>query len=258
MEGKIEKVNLFNLLQLLQMEKRSCQLAIPMNGAVGTLHIDSGQLIDAVYKQEPPESSAYQILQQPVVDVTITAAQKKRKRTIHHSLDHILMESVRRQDERRHAQQAGQEEAQSSKSSTLGNTQSRQENLNSKKENSMDSIKQVLANAMEIEGAIGVALVSLESGMSLGSTGSGLNLDMEVAAAAITSVVQAKIRAIKDLNLKGEHIEDILVTLSNQYHLIRIIESDENLFLYIVLNRKQANLGMARHKLSTLESDIRI
>lgn len=113
-----------------------------------------------------------------------------------------------------------------------------------------------LNQVMEIKGAIGACLVDTETGMTLGSEGSG-QLDLEVAAASNTEVVRAKREAIKALGL-NEKIEDILMTLSSQYHLLRTLGKEESLVMYVVLDREKANLAMARHKLAAIEKDLQV
>ncbi|MCQ4040474.1 hypothetical protein ACFOSC_29075 [Streptantibioticus rubrisoli] len=117
-----------------------------------------------------------------------------------------------------------------------------------------------LKDAMSsIDGAVGVALVDYNSGMALGTLGGGAELDLNVAAAGNTDVVRAKLRAIEMLNL-GDSIEDILITLGSQYHLIRPLtsRSGKGLFLYLALDRNRANLAMARHQLRRIESDLEV
>jgi hypothetical protein len=116
-----------------------------------------------------------------------------------------------------------------------------------------------LKEAMEIDGALGVALVDYGSGMALGTLGGGRYLDLEVAAAGNTEVVRAKMRALEALKL-DEKIDDILITLSGQYHIIRPLTSRDGggLFLYLALDRERANLAMARHRLRTIESALAV
>jgi hypothetical protein len=120
------------------------------------------------------------------------------------------------------------------------------------------NIDAALKEAMTISGAVGVALVDYESGMSLGALGGGDWLNLEVAAAANTEVVRSKLRVISALAL-NDSIEDILITLRRQYHLIRLLESAKGnmtLFLYLVLDRERANLALARHYLKQIEADL--
>jgi hypothetical protein len=79
--------------------------------------------------------------------------------------------------------------------------------------------------------------------------------DVEVAASGNTGVVVAKMKVMQQLGLKSE-IEDILITLSDQYHLIRPLKVVPNLFLYLAIDRKKGNLGMARHQLTVIEKDL--
>ena len=120
------------------------------------------------------------------------------------------------------------------------------------------NIEAALKEAMNIDGALGASLVDWESGMSLGAVGGGKYLDLDVAAAGNTEVIRAKMRTMEALRL-DDHIEDILITLSKQYHLIRLrksARSDQGLFLYLVLDRSKANLALARHQLKRLEGEI--
>ena len=118
-------------------------------------------------------------------------------------------------------------------------------------------IETSLKQAMEIDGALGVALVDYESGMALGSLGGGRYLNLEVAAAGNTEVVRAKMRTMASLELNDE-IEDVLITLGRQYHLIRLLSSNRSasLFMYLALDRSKANLAMARHQLRQIENSL--
>ncbi len=122
----------------------------------------------------------------------------------------------------------------------------------------MMNIDTALKEAMSIAGAVGVALVDYESGMSLGTSGGGEWLDLDVAAAGNTEVVRSKLRVMSSLAL-NDTIEDILITLHRQYHLIRLMNSSRNsLFLYLVLDRERANLALARHYLKRIEADLQV
>lgn len=115
-------------------------------------------------------------------------------------------------------------------------------------------IEKTLAEIMTINGAMGVALVDLTSGMALGKAGS-TGLDMDVAAAGNSEVVKSKLKVMRDLGIRGD-IEDILITLQSQYHLIRPLGSDSTLFLYVILNKDTANLALARRQLSKSEAGL--
>ncbi|MFF3327016.1 hypothetical protein [Streptomyces sp. NPDC002889] len=124
----------------------------------------------------------------------------------------------------------------------------------------MASVETSLKEAMtSIEGSLGAALVDYTSGMALGTLGGGKDLDLSVAAAGNTDVIRAKTRTMEHLGLKDD-IEDVLITLGGQYHLIRLLKSrgGNGLFLYLVLDKTNANLAMARHQLKRIEAELEV
>jgi hypothetical protein len=101
---------------------------------------------------------------------------------------------------------------------------------------------------------LGAALVDFESGLCLGVAGNP-GFDLELAAAGKTEVVRAT-KLIRDkLGLK-DRIDDILITLTGQYHMIRMVGS--SMFLYMALDRRRSNLALARKELATIDRDLEI
>lgn len=119
----------------------------------------------------------------------------------------------------------------------------------------MANVSVALDSLMKLEGAMAAAVVDSKSGMALGTIGGGINL--EVAAAGNCEVVRSKEKVMANLGLKDK-IEDILISLGSQYHLIRPVSTAPNLFFYLVLNREKANLAMARHKLTQAEGEVEV
>ncbi len=118
----------------------------------------------------------------------------------------------------------------------------------------MNNIDRALDMAANIKGAFAIALVDYDSGMTLGSRGGSAEFDLDVAAPGNSEVVRSKMEVMQKLGLR-DVIEDILITLNTQYHLIRPINGapEDKLFFYLVLNRAQANLAMARRDLRVIE-----
>ncbi|WP_431261328.1 hypothetical protein ACQ859_05740 [Roseateles chitinivorans] len=112
-----------------------------------------------------------------------------------------------------------------------------------------------MANAMKIDGALSAALVDYRSGMCLAQAGTGVNLDL--AAAGNTQVIRAKLQTMESLGLR-KGIDDILITLTDQYHLIKLMSNNTGLFLYLVLDKAKGNLALARYKLTDIERALQL
>ncbi len=117
----------------------------------------------------------------------------------------------------------------------------------------MANIKQTLDELMTLDGAMCAAVVDSASGMMLGSAGSGV--DLEVAAAGNTEVIRSKMKTMRSLGL-NDVIEDILITLGKQYHILRPSARKDGVFIYFVLDKQRANLAMARRKVLAVDTDM--
>ena len=117
----------------------------------------------------------------------------------------------------------------------------------------MANLNESLQDLMTLDGALCAAVVDYNSGMLLGSIGSGV--DLELAAAGNTEVVRAKMKTMKSLGL-NDSIEDILITLGKQYHILRPAEKINGIFIYYVLDSGRANLALARRKIADVESKL--
>ncbi len=120
----------------------------------------------------------------------------------------------------------------------------------------MSDIQKGLTELMSIDGAIGVSLVDSSSGMVLGYLGGG-EIDLELAAAGNSEVIKAKMDTMESLKI-NEKIEDILITLNTQYHIIRPMANQNELFIYMILDKKKGNLALARRKVQSIEENLTI
>lgn len=111
-----------------------------------------------------------------------------------------------------------------------------------------------VSQMLNVDGALAAAVVDFDSGMLLAGGGSAA-IDLEIAAAGNTEVMRAKMKTMKMLGLKDE-IEDILISLGRQYHLIRPLQRHNGLFLYSVLDKSKSNLALARRSLVDVEREM--
>ncbi|MCC9062107.1 MULTISPECIES: hypothetical protein [Flavobacterium] len=105
-----------------------------------------------------------------------------------------------------------------------------------------------------INGFIAVSVTEVETGMSYSSLSLNPNFDPELASAYNLEVVKAKLSAIKALGL-DQKINDILITLTDQIHIIDVSE-DGKYFIYLAVDSTKANLGLTRATLSKFKKDI--
>jgi hypothetical protein len=98
--------------------------------------------------------------------------------------------------------------------------------------------------ASEIPGFIAASLVDLDSGMTLGARSSRGDFDLTAASAYNSEMVKQKLKIVRALNLRTT-LEDMLLTLGDQIHLIMLVTPTS--FVYLAADRASSNLAIVRN-----------
>jgi len=249
-QGALGGITLAGLLQLLEMEQRSCTVRVFAHGRAGQICIDRGRVVRSTQAAHRGVEALQRILRwdEPAIELGPLRAVEAEAEPM--SLQAALLEAARVDDEIQRDEELVFE-AEPSTPHESSNPQHRDHDR-VKEEQTMANIEQAITSAMSIQGCIAVALVDYESGMCLGSKANGFPI--EVAAAGNTEVLRAKLRVMADLGIEGR-ISDVLITLDTQYHLLLPLRQG-TLFLYMAIDRRTGNLAMARHKLTAVEKDL--
>jgi len=114
----------------------------------------------------------------------------------------------------------------------------------------INNVDNLLDDIMTIKGALAASLIDWDSGMTLGMKSRG-NFDIELASAGNSEVLKAKMATIKSLGFSSE-IKDILITLSDQIHIITVVKDQPELCLYVAVDSANSNLALARNKMNAV------
>jgi len=99
----------------------------------------------------------------------------------------------------------------------------------------------------DASGFIAASLVDLESGMTLAVKAVRSDFDLTAASAYNSELVKQKLKIMQTLGLNGG-IEDMIITLTDQIHLIKMV--NKATFLYLAVDRSQSNLAIVRSAVS--------
>lgn len=95
----------------------------------------------------------------------------------------------------------------------------------------------------DANGFIAASLVDLDSGMTLAVKSLRSDFDLTAASAYNSELVKQKLKIMRTLGLQGG-IEDMLISLTDQIHLVKLV--GPNTFLYLAVDKKQSNIAIVR------------
>ena len=119
----------------------------------------------------------------------------------------------------------------------------------------MSNVTESLKGLVELAGARSAALVDSTTGMVLGHAGSDSNL--EITAAANTEVVRAQLKSLGTLG-SSDAIDDIIITMSTQYDIIRPLAANPSIFLFLAMDKNKSNMALARYKVAECDQQLQL
>ena len=275
--GAISVQTLPDIVQLYVLSSATGRLSIKHQSDEGQIWFDHGAIHHAVTRHARGDEAVYEVMSWSGGEFSMGGGMRTAERSVTSNWQALLMESCRRVDETRRDESSSHTDwtqapppptpaAEAELDKLFEDFGAREAKVAApdpqepqRHQESLEinmNIKESLAKLNQIDGFVGAALCDSESGMLLGQEGGG-SINMEVAAAGNTEVVKAKRKTMGNLGLK-ETIEDILITLTKQYHLIRPLRGRPTLFFYVALDRGRANLAMARIALADVEKELTV
>ena len=116
------------------------------------------------------------------------------------------------------------------------------------------SFKEKFKTIMDLDGIIAAAIVDVNLGMPIIQESKN-NINLDSYCAYMVEVVKSHKNFLSQLKI-NDKIEDIVINLDNNYHIVTFILKQDNLFIYVILDKNGSNLGMTRLVLMKIEEEL--
>ncbi len=251
LSGSIGQAEFADLVQMFVFGQASGRLEIRQNERRGEIWFESGRIVYASCRGLEGEAAFYEMMTWKSGQFALSRGEGQAPgANINSGWQHLLLEGARRIDDGDrgfdegdldHELDCWNDDSVESKGSVIGMSSAR-------------IIEESLFVLSMLDGFIAACCVDRQTGALLGSRGGGV-LDLEAEAAGNAELLRAKHDSVATPGI-DDKVEDILITLAKQYHLIRPLGAVDGRFIYLVLDRKRSNLGLARHKLAVAERNL--
>jgi hypothetical protein len=242
--GRLSGVSLPSVVQVLQMEQRTCRLRVRANAAMGELFVRNGALVHASLRKMPPLDAALELLSWTDADVVFDRLPAGITHTIEQSLDFLVIEAARVRDENN----AGGAEAHRVTSSLSASTESWLVPAVLR-----GDAEALVQEVMNISGATACAVIDFENRL-LVSIRTRRSESIPRLNGTISDAMMAITTLLADMKLRSS-TEDVLVTVGNAYLLLRPLRAMPTLVLFASFDRETATLGLLRAQVGRLAQD---
>lgn len=259
-KGRVENISLSSFLQLLEIERKTCTLNVTSGEHAGRLYFRGGQLVGAEADSLEDQAAALEIVTWEHADIEISDGCPVDGPELDGGLRFFLLEGMRLKDEReRHAPhppgiaqetddaiEALISEARPAAVDPIDPIASAER---------AETIREALERGRGLEGSLATLLVETASGSLVAAAIGAKGVDLEVAARATAEFARQKPRVEETIGLK-DAVEEVLLTSTRRYYLLRPTGSEGRLFLLLVLDRSKASLAAAQKELAAMEREL--
>ncbi|MEM7049790.1 MAG: DUF4388 domain-containing protein [Acidobacteriota bacterium] len=272
-EGHFRGWNLSTILQMVEMDKRTCTLRVRCGENLGLLFFRAGDLIDAESGPLQGIDAAYEIVNwDGDTSVEVEGFCGSEQKSIDLPVTHLLLEGLARRDEERRESETGEtskpngqasltpQDAAMAAPAASQNAVAPQhavasqnafealrdevDSLDAEKEEEVSNLQSVLDRFRdEVPEFVATDLVNIDSGLSIGGATLDADFDSSVASACYAEVVKSNRRALDLLGLGSDSTEDILISTEKVFLLLRLLGSE---YYHVVAITRKGNLGFAR------------
>jgi DNA-binding response OmpR family regulator len=233
--GSVHGLSLVDMLQMYNYARRSVTIAVE-GTSPGRLHLREGQIVHAEHQGLCGEAAVASILAMPAGTLGTTALPARLSQTVTRDLREVLLDALRSVDETADREPDDDGDALDLAFDLSG------EDEQPAREPELPSHTLVLQRTREIEGYLAACLFLASNGGVVYFDGS---IDLRPAASLTAEAMRRKQKTIDDMGI-DDATEDLLVTSTNQYHLLRRLHSEVPAFIYLVLDRSRSNPMLAK------------
>jgi CheY-like chemotaxis protein len=236
--GSVHGLSLVDMLQMYHYGRRSVTIAVE-GSSPGRLHLRDGQIVHAVHQGLTGEAAVTSILAMPAGTLGTTALPANIPQSVTRDLQVVLLGALRLLDEA--TMRPNEVDDEDEDAFDIAFDLHADDDIAAAKE-SLPPHTLVLQRTREIEGYLAACMFLASNGGVVCFDGS---IDLRPATSLTAEAMRRKQKTLDDMGMDDE-AEDLLITCTSQYHLLRKLHSEVPAFIYLVLDRNRSNPIMAK------------
>jgi CheY-like chemotaxis protein len=224
--GSVHGLSLIDMLQMFNHGRRSVSIAVA-GESPARVYMDGGQIVHVEHESRVGEPALQTLLAMPGGTLTTSVLPPSYDTSVTRDFHLVLLDALRTIDE-------------------VGSGLQVKVDPSVSGHGERGSEAEMLERMRHIDGYVASCIALASDGELLGADGA---LDLSEVSSLSAEILRRAQETIADMGL-DEEVQEILVTGSRQYHLLRNLPSVHSSFVHLVLDRDLTNPAMAKLSLA--------